>query len=309
MDALTVKCRCRGTNGDCHMCFGTGDVLAASEYAAVPTYVAVPKHLSKSPSRQPFRPAQPPDIFQLFRRHAGLALAKDANAIVDAASLCQRKGVDEVQTFLARSLKCPKPLFARFVPTLASAIRTAANKHVNTLVYDVNIVLIEARVSARLTVDVLNSLAAAWQAQKQTSATERLISRHIEEKESGAHLPTGRELMPRPLLRSPSLSVVSALAEGDSSVQMGHKPERLAKIEHVLVLSSGAALPERLLQFSAFVERHRFKMLYAGTPKMIVRDLAKRFPDLKIAHVENAVNLAFIRNGKGVAVFDLDKAN
>jgi len=304
MDALTVKCRCRGTNGDCHMCFGTGDVLAASEYAVAPTVATVSKSVSKSPSRQLFRPAQPPDVYQLFLRHAGLALAKDANAIVNAASLCQRKGMDEVQTFLARSLKCPKPLFARFVPTLASAIRTAANKNVKTLLYDVNIVLIEARVSARLTDDVLNGLAAAWQAQKQTSATERSISRYIEEKESGAHFRAEREFKPHP-----SLSKVAALAGRGSNLQMAHKAERPAKIEHVLVLSSGAALPDRLLQFSAFVERHRFRILYAGTPKKIVRDLARRFPDLKVAHVENAANLAFIRNGKGVAVFDLDRAN
>jgi len=51
------------------------------------------------------------------------------------------------------------------------------------------------------------------------------------------------------------------------------------------------------LQFSEFLERHRFKILYAGTPKQIVRDLAKRFPDLKVAHVENAANLVFIPNG------------
>lgn len=297
MDQLVVKCRCRGTNGDCHHCFGTGDVLAQEqELYAAPATPKVEK--GKPPSKQRHRPAESNSVEAVFLRHAGLGQRGSVQALVDAMRLCEKRGQPEIKDVLRQSLKCPRPQFALFVAALAAAMRRQGTTAVTALV-NINGFLIDGKCPARITTDHLALLSSAWVAQTTTNKAEGMFAERIQAAGNGAkpRMSTAPTVGPK---QSPS--VFGALA---SVIQKGGKA---GNIEHILVVSTGSVLPERVEQLRGFVAKHSFARLYLGGPKRTLRHLVKEYPAIDIVRVENPANLAFIRSGKKVAVFDLDSA-
>jgi hypothetical protein len=286
MDQLVVKCRCRGTNGDCHLCFGTGDVLAHGEdFTATAVARAAPKPLVKSPSKQPHRPSAPKDFEHAFLAHAGLARRREASVLMEAAQLCSKRGEPGPMAALRGSVRCARPQFGPFLVALAAAVRTDAVKVVSALV-DINGHLRDGGSPARFNVESVRQLAAAWRAQTGTRPDEARIARRIDADGE----------VPEVAVRRPPDSEATST-----------QPSR--RIDNVLVVSSGKPVGDRVSQLGLFVARHAFARLYLGAPKKVLRELTNEYPAIDIVHVENAANLTFIRKGVGVAVFDLDSAN
>lgn len=298
MDQLVVKCRCRGTNGDCHLCFGTGDVLAHGQETFYVAPVAAKADKGKPPGKQLHRPAESNSVEAVFLRHAGLGQRGSAQALVDAMRLCEKRGQPEIKEVLRQSLKCARSQFALFVAALAAAMRRQGTTAVTALV-DINGFLIDGKCPARISTAHLALLCSAWSAQTTTNKGEGRFAAQIEAAGNGA---------------KPRMSVAPKGGYKQSSSAFGalasvvQKDGKDGKIEHILVVSTGNVLQERVEQLRGFVAKHSFARLYLGGPKKALRHLVKEYPAIDIVRVENTANLAFIRSGKKVAVFDLDSA-
>ncbi len=301
MDQLVVKCRCRGTNGDCHLCFGTGDVLAyEQEFHAAPFTPKVEKSNppSKPPSKQRSRPAESNSVEAVFLRHAGLGQRGSAQALVDAMRLCEKRGQPAIKEVLRQSIKCARPQFALFVAALAAAMRRQGTTAVTALV-DINGFLVDGKCPVRIKTEHLALLSSAWVAQTTTNKVEGMFAERIEAAGNG-----GKPRMSAAPKANAKLSpsAFSALAS------VTQKDGKAGKIEHILVVSTGNVLQERVEQLRHFVAKHSFARLYLGGPKKTLRHLVAEYPSIDIVRVENPANLAFIRSGRRVAVFDLDTA-
>ncbi|MDW9481745.1 hypothetical protein GOB57_24155 [Sinorhizobium meliloti] len=293
MEQLVVKCRCRGTNGECHLCFGTGDVLAHGYETFYAAPVIRTKDRGKSPSKQPHRPADSNSVEAVLLRHAGVGQRLSAQALIDAMRLCEKRGQPEVKEVLRQSLKCPRPQFGSFVAALAAAMRRQGTTAVTALV-DINRFLKDGNCAARIRAEHLAMLSSAWAARTSTNREEKRIAARIDA--------AGSNRTKQTLPASPKVGAFAALAS------VKQKDTKSTAIEHILVVSAGNILPERVEQLSNFVAKHAYARLYLGGPKKALRYLAKEYPAIEIVHVENAANLAFIRSGRRVAVFDLDSA-
>lgn len=299
MDQLVVKCRCRGTNGECHLCFGTGDVLAYGDETFYVAPAAPKADKGKPPSKQPHRPAEFNGVEAVFLRHAGLGQRASAQAIINAMRLCEKRGQLQVKEVLRQSLRCARPQFSSFVAALAAAMRRQGTTAVTALV-DINGFLIDGKCPARINSEHISLLGSAWIAQTSTNKDEGMLAARIAAAGSNGPKP--------PMSAAPKLDQnqpTTAFGAPASAKQNGSKS---AGIEHILVVSAGNSLSERIEQLSRFVAKHAFTRLYLGGPKKALRHLAKEYPAIDIVHVENPANLAFIRSGRRVAVFDLDTA-
>lgn len=298
MDQLVTKCRCRGTNAECHVCFGTGDVVAHGYEAFGATPVVAKPVQAKAPSKQLHAVANPQDLEIVFLRHAGLAQHANAQVLIDAMRLCVKRGQPHIKDLFRKCLKCARPQFTAFVPALAAAMRTEGLR-VHSALVDINGMLSDGGSQARFRVDDVTTLASAWKAQTATNKDERRLAERIEQHHQGINSPKNKGSPPH-RENSSSFSALRPVSQRDNG---------RARIEHVLVVSSGRLLPARVGQLRSFMAKHAFARIYLGGPKKALRELSKEFPVIDIVHVENPANLAFIRGGSRVAVFDLDSAN
>ncbi|MGN7735316.1 hypothetical protein [Ensifer sp. 22564] len=300
MDQLVVKCRCRGTNGECHLCFGTGDVLAHGDEMFYAAPVAPRADKGKPPSKQPHRSAESNGIEAAFLRHAGLGQRASAQALIDAMRLCEKRGQPQVKEVLRQSLRCARPQFSSFVAALAAAMRRQGTTVVTALV-DINGFLIHGKCPARINTEHVSLLASAWIAQASTNKDEGKLAARIAAAGSNGPRP--------PMSAGPKVNQKQPTTAFGALAPAKQNGSKSAGIEHVLVVSAGNIRSERVEQLSRFVAKHAFARLYLGGPKKAhSRHLAKEYPAIDIVHVENPANLAFIRTGRRVAVFDLDAA-
>lgn len=299
MDQLVTKCRCRGTNAECHLCFGTGDVVAHGYEAFDAAPVAAKPVQAKAPGKQQHTVANPQDLEIVFLRHAGLSQRANAQALIDAMRLCGKRGQPHIKELFRKCLKCARPQFTAFVPALAAAMRTNGFR-IHSALVDINGMLRDGGNQARFRPEDVTTLASAWKAQTSTNKDERRIAERIEERQEKINPPKDKTSPP---VRRDTSSPLGALGP------VSQQDKGRSRIEHVLVVSSGKLLPERVDQLRLFVAKHAFARLYLGGPKKALRELSKEYPAIDIVHVENPANLAFIRGGSRVAVFDLDSAN
>jgi len=299
LDQLVARCRCRGTNSECHLCFGTGDFLAHSYEVFDAAPVAAKPVQAKPPSKQQHAVPNPHDLEIVFLRDAGLGQRPNAQALIDAMRLCVKRGQPHIKELFRKCLRCARPQFVRFVPALAAVMRTEGLK-IHSALVDINGILADGGCQTRLRQEDVITLASAWKRQASSNKDESKIAQRIEERRQNINLGDARASIPMHPEPSAPFGVLGPVAQ---------RAKERSRIEHVLVLSSGKVMAQRVEQLRIFVAKHAFARLYLGGPKNALRELSKAYPAIDIVRVENPANLAFIRGGSRVAVFDLDSLN
>lgn len=302
MESFVVKCRCRGTNADCHLCFGTGDVLSGTEFAFESYAVLSPrKHPpAADPTRRAPERQKKTDLETLFLRHAGMQNAASAREVMLAAGLVRKRGESGTDQVLRASLRAPRHHFSEFVRLLAAALRSSSQKPALALV-DVNGALRDAGLSVRLSPEQLQQMRNEWGIGRSIAPTPRNTAPKDAERQDsqvrGRVLqPVGRGSADRPADGRSPFAVLAAMNDRPSG------------IKHVLVVSGGEPLRDRVEQLKRFLSRHGIARVYVAGSKRTVRSVSD-LAAVEAVHVDNPANAAFIRSGSGVAVFDLDNSN
>ena len=307
MEQLVVKCRCRGTNAGCHVCFGTGDVLASPAvpeqiHVAAPAVRRQPVAAAAAPEK---RAAQKPDLETLFARHAGMGNADAARSALWAARAARKK-CPELPRLMAESLKCARPQFVDFVKALVGAIRDV-EASVHGVLVDVNGALRDGGSAARLTAEHVAAMRKAWRKGSVSEDKEAAVA-VAHPAEAAGHMPPGVRVL-QTLSPGQARKVARKTDRNSPFAVLDPMAGGKARIEHVLAVSSGAPLPTRIDQLSRFVGRHRIGRVYFASGKKVLRSVSEILGGVQAVHVENPANVDFIRKGSGVAVFDLDSAN
>lgn len=278
-----LRCSCRGNNGSCHICFGSGVIEPepVSLETSSPRQATKPKPRSKPPGRQVAPRRDDGSLETAIGRVLGLRRPHDGKLLVSLLALLQKRVQSELlaavelqalRSMLAKAAMCDRHSAANFFVDLMKEVRNGTRQP-GLALSDIN-VHIRIGTHARLTEPMLKLLVDARQAQAPKAEKQRVAENASETK----------------MVASPSKA---------------QPREREKAIEHLIVTADDGIDQLRLLDCGRFIERHKLKFIYIGGSKKAIRQMQAAFPGIETMPVTNPANIEMIRSGPKVASFNL----
>ncbi len=280
-----LRCSCRGNNGECHMCFGSGVIEEETPAitASSPRVRPADKPRKKAPGKQLAPRREENSLEAAISRVLGLNRPHDGKLLVSLLELLARRvradlipavELQALRSTLAKAAMCDRRSAANFLIELMKEVRQGG-KNAKLALSDINS-HIRIGTSARLTEPMLKLLVDARLAQAPKAEKQRVAENTAE---------TRRSALPPPPKEPP--------------------PQREKVIEHLIVTADDGIDPQRVLDCKRFIERHRLKFIYLGGSKKAIRQMQDALPGIEIMPVTNPANIEMIRSGPKVASFNL----
>lgn len=277
-----MKCSCRGNNGECHMCFGSGVIEESTLIETIPGSGA-PKAAvrQKAPGKQRAPRPDQNSLEVAINRLLGPNRAHDGKMLNSLLELLARRagsGVIEaaalqaLRSTLAKAAMCERQAANSFFIELMREVRQGG-QNIRLKLSDIN-GHIRHGTSARMTEEMVTMLVDARAAQAPKAVKQR-VAENANEPRRNASPPRAREAKKRSV------------------------------VEHLLITAESTIDPQRVQDCSRFIDRHKLKFVYLAGSKKAIRALQAIFTNIDTMPVSNPANVALIRSGPNVAVFDL----